>query len=99
MRAFALSLLVLASLTACNGQGVAGEACTAPGIPAPAFEGCAAGFVCSPNRTSQVGSGQSAHWDSATCRQVCSSNIDCTAPNTTCRAVSGSDYTMACLPD
>jgi hypothetical protein len=100
MRALALSLVVLASLAAgCNGQAGLGEACAAPGIPAPAFQGCAAGLVCSPNRSAPAGSGQTAHWVTDTCREVCSSNLDCTTPHTTCRSVSGAEYQMACLPD
>jgi hypothetical protein len=100
MRAFALSLLVAASLAAgCNGHAALGEHCAAPGIPAPAFQGCAEGLVCAPNQSALAGSGHQATWENDTCRELCSSNLDCTTPHTTCRSVAGSEFQMACLPD
>ena len=102
MRSF-FTLLVLASLasfsTGCLRHGSAGESCEAPSLQDPEGLGaCAAGFVCTPNASGVEGNGQSAHWDTSTCRPECSSNLDCTTAGETCRTVGGNEPHMACQP-
>lgn len=94
----ALALALTLSFTGCATHGVAGEACQGPGLPEGAFEQCAEGFTCTPDHSGVEGNGQSPHWDTSTCRTLCSSSVDCTA-GTTCRTVPGAEYLMACQPD
>jgi len=102
MRSF-FTLLALASLSltaGCLRHGSAGDSCEAPSLQDPVGLGaCAPGFVCAPDHSGVTGNGQSAHWDTATCRQECSSNADCTQAHTTCRTVSGNEPHMACIAD
>ena len=97
----AFAIMSFASLSAgCNRHGNAGEACAAPGLEdRNAIGQCADNLVCAPDRSGQVGNGMSAHWDSATCRVQCSSNLDCTTAHETCRPVVGAESLMACQPD
>lgn len=99
LAAAALVLLTASLAAGCMRQGSEGESCNAPGLPAASFGDCAAGFVCTPEPSGQTGNGNSAHWDVANCRAECSSNTDCTAPHTSCRAVAGAEYRMACQAD
>ncbi|MFO0680789.1 MAG: hypothetical protein U0234_02005 [Sandaracinus sp.] len=92
----ALSLFGVLGL-GCARNGVAGEACSAPGLPSDALGQCASGFACAPDRSGQQGNGQSPHWDSATCREICSSDIEC-PDGTRCIGVTGAEYIMACQP-
>lgn len=96
---FALSFV--ASLSAgCARHGSDGEACSAPGIPEQdALGQCAAGFICIADTSGVSGNGNSAHWDTASCRNECASNADCTAAHTSCRTVPGAEYLMACQAD
>ncbi len=104
MRSF-ITTLVFASLAltfsaGCARHGSVGDSCQAPGLGVDDFEQCASGFICTPAPSGSVGSGNSAHWDTATCRTVCSSNYDCAAvAHTICRPVAGADYAMACQPE
>ena len=96
---FVAALLAACVSIGCARHGVAGEACSAPGLPADAYGQCAAGFVCAPDHSGLVGNGQSPHWLTTTCRPACLGPTDCTTPHTSCRAVPGAEYVMACLAD
>jgi hypothetical protein len=93
----AIGSLALA-LGGCVRHGSAGEACTAPGLAEGAFDQCAEGFTCTPDSSGLAGNGQSPHWDTATCRTLCSNDLQCPA-HEHCRGVAGADYLMACQPD
>lgn len=82
----------------CARLGNAGESCSAPGLDPSAFDGCAEGNVCVPDRSNPSGYGQRPQWDSATCREICTSNVQC-ADGYACVLAPGAGSTMACLPD
>lgn len=101
MRALTLLVALVSALgvSGCIRHGGNGESCQAPGLEDPEAVGqCASGFVCTPDTSGQTGNGQSAHWDTSTCRPTCSSSRDC-AVGTICRTVAGADYLMACQPN
>jgi hypothetical protein len=97
--AFAIASLAATLSAGCNRHGNAGEACAAPGLEDPnAIGQCAAGTICTPDSSGQAGNGQSAHWDTSSCRTACSSSTEC-GDHESCRTVPGAEYLMACQPD
>jgi len=92
MRPALLFLLVSAALTACS-PGNAGDPCTRPNTT----DDCADGNICVVDQSTHPGAINASHWDTYTCRALCSGQADCTAPME-CRAVSGALMVSACQP-